>query len=63
MHIKPMQQSDGSFSKWKKANIKCPRCGKQKVKYIIWESSCGGYEDYKFKCKCGYTWWVDGIDS
>jgi hypothetical protein len=29
-----------------------------------WESSCGGYEDYKYTCTvCGTSHWVDGCDS
>jgi phage FluMu protein Com len=62
-----MSDSDGSFSKvehWCK--VACPKCKQQNVIYRIWESHCGGYEDYKYECKtegCGHTWWVDGIDS
>ena len=30
----------------------------------VWESSCGGYEDYKYTCNvCGAIHWVDGCDS
>jgi transposase-like protein len=48
---------------WYKDDAHCPQCG-GKVKYRIWESSCGGYEDYNFKCQsCGHDWWVDGCDS
>ena len=29
-----------------------------------WESDCGGFEDYQFRCfACGKTWWVEGPDS
>ena len=29
-----------------------------------WESSCGGWEDYQYKCHhCGHAWWVEGIDA
>ena len=30
----------------------------------LFESSCGGYEDYRYTCTiCGAIHWVDGIDS
>lgn len=37
-------------------------CGKP-MQYRVWESSCGGWEDYQYRCEAGHTWWVDGIDS
>jgi len=39
-----------------------PPCG-AKVQYRSWESSCGGYEDYQYRCASGHMWWIDGIDS
>jgi transposase-like protein len=59
-----MKESEGTFeNNWKDSIIKCPKCGGD-VQYRMWESSCGGYEDAKFKCKkCSYIWWVDGSDS
>jgi len=63
MHTQPMADSDGEFSIWKEADQKCNKC-KEKILYRSWDSSCGGYTDYKYQCKnCGYYWWVDGIDS
>jgi len=57
-------ESEGTFRGEKKCDSKCRACGKSEVTYYVWESSCGGYEDYKFTCHaCGHTWWVDGIDS
>ncbi len=45
-------------------NRPCPRCRSRKCVYEIKESSCGGYDDEKYRCKkCDYVWWVDGIDS
>lgn len=45
-------------------NTKCRKCGSDNVTYCVWESSCGGYEDYRYDCRsCGYLWWVDGVDS
>ena len=37
-------------------------CG-AKVQWRSWESSCGSYEDYQYRCEKGHTWWIDGIDS
>lgn len=65
-HTGPMRDSDGTFSaSWTAVSEQpCPKCGETKVKYRVWESSCGGYEDHKFKCgSCGHTWWVDGPDA
>lgn len=46
-----------------KTGYKCD-CGSSDVQYDIWESSCGGYEDYHYFCfRCGKNWWIDGIDS
>lgn len=64
MHTGPMPDSDGEFGGWKSSGGPCRHCGETAVLYRVWESSCGGFEDYHFKCKsCGQTWWVDGIDS
>lgn len=65
-HIAPMADSQGEFGEYKHAvEIKCRECKAERhVRYRIWESSCGGYEDYNYKCfACGHSWWVDGIDS
>lgn len=65
MHTKPMAESEGNFSDMKPCEgKKCPKCGKEEIFYKVWESSCGGHEDYKFTCRaCGHSWWIDGIDS
>jgi DNA-directed RNA polymerase subunit M/transcription elongation factor TFIIS len=63
-HFAPMKESEGTFEKGVFPSEKaCPSCGEKKCTYQVWESSCGGYEDYKYSCRCGYEWWVDGIDS
>jgi len=63
VHTKPMAESEGSFGDWKPSKSRCEVCGGE-VLFRIWESSCGGYEDYKFKCtSCGKVRWVDGPDS
>jgi hypothetical protein len=59
-----MADSDGTFQEPKDAGVNCRECKGGPVTYETWESSCGGYEDYKYTCgECGATWWVDGIDS
>ena len=65
MHTGSMSELDGKFNEWFESNGGvCPNCGSRDVKYRSWESSCGGYEDYKYKCSnCGEIWWVDGPDS
>lgn len=64
MHTKPMSETEGTFSPPKVASCSCPKCKGGPVQYEVWESSCGGYEDYKYTCQsCGHTWWVEGIDS
>lgn len=64
-HMQSMKDSDGVFGEFDHAYEEpCLKCGSDQVRYRIWESSCGGYEDYHHKCfACGHTWWVDGIDS
>ena len=59
MHTTPMADSQGEFEEFKiRPDIACRKCMRK------WESSCGGYEDYQYRCAaCGHAWWVDGIDS
>lgn len=47
------------------SDIPCQHCGeKGGLEVREWESSCGGYEDYQYRCtKCGRDWWVDGPDA
>lgn len=64
MHSAPMPDSVGVFDEWKATDRLCRECGSKTVRYRIWESSCGGYEDLNFECNtCGKIWWVDGCDS
>lgn len=59
---------EGDFKTWQDHPVPCARqfdgqvCGKP-VKVRMWESSCGGYEDFNYRCEAGHMWWVDGIDS
>lgn len=64
IHTKPMSESQGEFTEEAKGTQPCRKCGGMNVQRRVWESSCGGYEDYKYICKdCGYVRWVDGPDS
>jgi hypothetical protein len=70
MHTAPMPDSAGDFgefkpsdNEWSRARHK-PGCESRDVRVRLWESHCGGYEDYQYRCfGCGATWWVEGIDS
>lgn len=65
MHTAPMPDSAGEFSEYKPvAGYGDHTCGSGDVRYRVWESSCGGYEDYHYRCfGCGKTWWVEGADA
>lgn len=61
-----MKQNEikGKFDDLKPCTGKCHECGKEELSYRVWEASDGGHEDYEYTCcACGYSWWVDGIDS
>jgi len=58
-----MKDSEGDFSPWHDVDRKCYRCGGQ-MEEREWESHCGGYTDYKYRCKeCMHTFWIDGDDG
>ena len=64
MHTGPMPDSAGKFEGWTESKGACRKCKALTVRCRCWESSCGGYEDYQYKCtSCGYSWWIDGPDS
>jgi hypothetical protein len=64
MHTKPMRIADGKLSAWTKSAEPCSECGQIAVRYRVWESSCGGYEDVQHRCDgCGRSWWVEGPDA
>lgn len=65
MHTGPMSETQGDLSDARESSRKCPKC-QAAMTVETWESSCGGYEDYKYTCtdaKCRHVVWVDGIDS
>lgn len=70
MHAGSVKDSDGDFGEWKSTGsnhdiIRMDSGGcNGLVHYRCWESSCGGYEDYQYKCEvCSAEWWVEGPDA
>lgn len=64
MSHRPMAEHEGQFTAEEKSDRPCPKCGQASVTTRCWESSCGGYEDYRHTCQsCQHSWWVEGIDS
>jgi ssDNA-binding Zn-finger/Zn-ribbon topoisomerase 1 len=64
MHDKEMSDLDGDFSDTT-YTMKCPKCGSTMIGQL-WESSCGGYEDYKYTCtnkSCNHIKWIEGSDA
>lgn len=63
-HMKEMEEHEGTFSPPEDKKYPCQKCGAVEAICRLWESSCGGFEDYQYTCKtCKHVWWVDGIDS
>lgn len=66
MHSKPMSETEGKFSTPEPDKYYCQKCGQVTATCRKWESSCGGYGDWKYECQnptCGHSWWVEGPDS
>jgi hypothetical protein len=54
----------GEYGEWKEEWGECPHCGAHTVRYRLWESSDGAYDDYNYECTtCKQTWWIDGPDA
>lgn len=69
-HTRKLADSEGAFEPWTLVDIAeapylCRRCKSGLgLRFRIWESSDGAYEDVHYMClPCGHTWWIDGIDS
>ena len=65
MHTESGQVS-GDFSGKKLTSLRyCTHCEDEKLFDVrVWESSCGGFEDYKYTCPtCKHGFWIDGPDS
>jgi RecJ-like exonuclease len=47
------------------ATVPCRKCGEPGgIEVREWESSCGGYDDYKYRCNnCNSSWWIEGPDA
>jgi len=61
-----MPDSAGDFTPPKaEPLIECRHCKQTgHVSRRTWDSSCGGWTDYRYDCSaCGKGWWVEGIDS
>lgn len=59
-----MPDSAGEFQAPKPVEVPCRKCTAHSVTEESWESSCGGWEDWRYTCHaCGHRWWVEGIDS
>jgi len=62
--MREIDESDGEFGAWKLTDLTCPKCIGHHVVERLWESSCGGYDDYQYRCSdCGHKWWVEGPDA
>lgn len=50
---------------WQPEPEPCRKCGATgQLSSREWESSCGGYTDYYFRCAaCNSSWWVEGPDA
>lgn len=50
---------------WKKeTGYACLKCGSKHIRSRCVESSCGGFDDYKFKCdSCDHIWWCESADA
>lgn len=63
-HTGPMEDEQGVFGQPQQSEFPCRHCKGGPVFYSVWESNCGGYEDFKYRCsKCGSVWWVEGPDA
>lgn len=67
-----VKTDNGEFaSDWSKTDsavtnpaFKCPNCGARNISFRCWESDCGGFEDFQYRCDaCDHTWWVESADS
>lgn len=66
MHTEPMPESAGTLTPTNDGHHHCYGCGKSTAKCESWNSSCGGYTDYKYTCTdpaCGKVRWEEGSDA
>ncbi len=60
------EATSGDFTDKVPVTRNCRKCGDVPREQLCetWDSSCGGYTDYRYKClTCGGYEWVDGCDS
>jgi DNA-directed RNA polymerase subunit M/transcription elongation factor TFIIS len=57
-------ESNWKPTKSENPDFTCRKCTSDNVWYYVWESSCGGYEDYKYHCRsCNSRWVAEGSDA
>lgn len=63
-HTGPMKESEGTFDRPTPTDCHCRKCDAMTVTVRPWDSSCGGYTDYRYDCStCGHHWWIEGPDA
>lgn len=51
-------------TKLENPEFRCWKCDSNEIRYKIVESSCGGYDDYKYRCtNCDNEWWAESADA
>lgn len=55
--------ADWKPTKAENPDFKCRKCGSNEIEYQLHESSCGGFEDYHYRCACGHDWWFESADA
>ena len=65
MHTGPIPESAGTLTGEQPAKLhQCRNCLEPAATMERWDSSCGGYTDYKFTCaRCGFVRWEEGADA
>lgn len=64
--MRPMAESEGVLGVEEKTTTRCRNrnCDSTDVVCQKWDSSDGGYTDWKYTCRaCGHVWWIDGPDA
>lgn len=57
-HSAPMADSQGEFAEFKgEPAIACRKCGVHAVSEREWDSSCGGWTDYQYRCAARAKGW------
>lgn len=62
MHTSVIAESEGDLDGPESSDRLCRTCAAP-MACQTWDSSCGGYTDYKYTCPNGHVEWVDGPDA